>query len=488
MNGRSLTRRTVRRHTAAPLAIVVSVALLASGCGMRVSRDEVVAAAGGAATGPVQTSGIGDVGAAAPMQSLTAQGGTPGTGEGPAGSPGTGAAAPAAGGASTGASAGAKPGGSGSAATSQQPARANPALSEVVVGHIGEYSGVVGASTRGADSIARAGVAWINANGGLNGHPVRLVVGDSASDPSRYLTLTKTMVEQEGAIAFIGNSDPLTATAVETYLRAKNVPVLGGVGSHTVWCDSPIRFFMGACVGSWGLFVGKVAAQRSKPKVGVLACREAEVCTTLNKAFQGAEFTKTGAQLAYTAEISLAQPSLTAECLQAKSRGVETLVVLAEANTVRRAARDCVQQGYRPQFQTLDGALTDSLLSDPNLDGLIAPQPQFPWVADDTPGVKQYRAALGKYAPGVLESNPGALSWVGAMMLYRAGAKLTAAKPSAADLLAGVFSFKKETLGGLTVPTTFTKGELSPGSNCMFILEIKAQKFVAPDGSKPLCL
>lgn len=494
--------------------LLAALALLLSACGMRVSREEIVAAStirvrdaaeNGPATAvggsPDATADGGEVadGQGAPAQATPAQADQPGAGgAGPPTGTGGGTAAtgptavastgPARGAPRTGdPGAGPAPGGSGDGAapTTNGP---TPVRAEVVIGHVGEYSGIVGSSSRGGDTIARVGAAWINAQGGLNGHPVKLLVGDSGSDPNRYLSLVKEMVESGGAIAFFGNVDPLTAPAAETYLREKRVPMLSGAGSHSLWCDSPIRFFPGACARRWGLFSAKAAALEGKPKLGVFVCREAEVCRLINQAFSQPDLTKTGAQVVYTAEVSLAQPSFTSECLQAQSRGVQALVVLAEANTVIRAARDCVQQGFQPQFHVLDGTLTDSLRTDPKLDGLTSMQPQFPWVADDTPGAQRYRQALQRYAPDTLESSSGALAWVGAMMLHKAGADLPAVKPTSADILNGLWSLKDETFDGLTVPVTFGQGRPSPDPNCMFLLKAQGGKFVAPMGSKPVCL
>jgi branched-chain amino acid transport system substrate-binding protein len=357
-----------------------------------------------------------------------------------------------------------------------------------VIGHIGEYSGVIGSSSRGGDTIARVAAAWINANGGLNGHSVKLVVGDSGSDPNRYLELVKKMVERDGAIAFFGSVVPLTAPAADPYLREKGIPIISGEGANPLWCRSPVMFFPGACIPTWSMVMGKVAVEVGEPKIGVLACREAEVCRVLNSGFQSREFSGTGAHVVYAADISLAQPSFTSECLQAQSRGVQTMVILAEANSVRRVARDCIQQGFRPQWEAVDGAVTASLTTDPNVDGLMAPQPQFPWAADDTPGAQRYHDALRRYAPNALESNVGALAWLGGMMLYRAAANLPATLPSGADLLRGLWSFKNETFDGLSVPVTFAEGQPSPGSNCMFVIQIKGGTFIAPLGSKTLCV
>jgi hypothetical protein len=59
--------------------------------------------------------------------------------------------------------------------------------------------------------------------------------------------------------------------------------------------------------------------------------------------------------------------------------------------------------------------------------------------------------------------------------------------PTSAKVYDGLYSFNKETTGGLTVPLTYTKGQQTH-IECWFYLGIKNQKFVEPQGLKPACV
>jgi len=55
------------------------------------------------------------------------------------------------------------------------------------------------------------------------------------------------------------------------------------------------------------------------------------------------------------------------------------------------------------------------------------------------------------------------------------------------NLLEGLWTFKGETLGGLTNPLTFTKGQNAPRNPCWWTLIIQNRKFNAPRGMNVRC-
>ena len=39
---------------------------------------------------------------------------------------------------------------------------------------------------------------WTNAHGGVNGHPVEVLIGDDGGDPGRYISIQRQFVEMTG--------------------------------------------------------------------------------------------------------------------------------------------------------------------------------------------------------------------------------------------------------------------------------------------------
>src|SRR5581483_941828 len=126
--------------------------------------------------------------------------------------------------------------------------------------------------------------AWIgdvNARGGLNGHPVKLVSSDDNSEPGRALSEARRMVEQEHAIAILGTWMPLTLHAVTPYLQEKQVAAIGTCNCEPVDDDSPMVFPLGpgglgnAYLHSFPMLTS--VDQDTKDHIGVLYCREAPI-------------------------------------------------------------------------------------------------------------------------------------------------------------------------------------------------------------------
>src|SRR5207253_722033 len=185
----------------ASLAVVV----LAAACGTRVADGRVRAAAG-----------IAGVEVLAPAP---APAGAPSGATAPAAPAGTGAPATATASASQAASRAAAGAGSPRPTAASPTAAAGPATgSPVVVGAIGTLSGPVGTIVGDIVKGVQIWAQYINAHGGVNGHVVRLVVGDDGGDPARFNSLAQQMVEQGHAIAFVFTSLGLAPGGNNTYL------------------------------------------------------------------------------------------------------------------------------------------------------------------------------------------------------------------------------------------------------------------------------
>jgi branched-chain amino acid transport system substrate-binding protein len=330
---------------------------------------------------------------------------------------------------------------------------------------------------------------WINDHGGLNGHPIKLIQGDDGSDPSRYLSLAKDMVENQHAIAFLANLVPLSAPGAESYLAQKGIPVVGGDGAHVLWSQSSDMFFPGTTFKYFATAVAKIAAQEAKPKIAVFYCVEADPCQAYGNVFlHDPKIQQAGSQVVYAAQVSLAQPDFSSECLQAQSHGAQVVAMALDANSQSRVGRSCAQNNYRPQYFTSSLGITDSVGKDPNLNGIQAPVGTFPWVASDIPSAQDYHTAIKLYHPGMPEGAATSVVWTSGSLLQAASANLPA-NPTSADILKGLWSIKNSNLGGLVpVPVGFVQGQPSPSISCYFFVQNSGGSWIAPQGSKPACL
>jgi len=520
--------RTNRTSPAIRCIAALAVSFLVAGCGTRLSDARIEAAAGvgpsvatgvtaggvaagspgggeaaaspapdtgTAAAGPTPSNtpatgltAVGGPGAAAPDASPAAPARVTGSGtvKGAAGSPAASAAAgtPSAHGGDA-AGAVATPG----APAPTPGAGATPAGATkppIVFGHIGDYSGLIGTLMKGGDVTAQVIARSINDKGGLDGHPVKMIVGDAGGDPARALSLARDMVENRGAVAFVGTLMVFSGNGPRDYLEQKKIPIIGGDGTTLVWNQSPMYFPSAAGFPSITLGALKGLVDLGKKKIALFHCVEAEQCKIWHDtAVANAEHY--GAKIVYQAQVSLAQPDFTAECIQAQRNGADGVMTGVDGPSVTRFARACAQQGYRPQYMTASLAVIDSISKDPNLDGLMAPQGVFPYIATDLPAEKTFEATMTRYAPQVQLSPAVAQVWTGGVLLEEVAKKLPDGKVTSADFFPGLYSIRDNTLGGLVGALNFNVGKPADEVHCVYFIKVAGGRWTAPDGSKQAC-
>jgi branched-chain amino acid transport system substrate-binding protein len=359
-------------------------------------------------------------------------------------------------------------------------------LSPVKLGEIGTYSGLLGAIFAGGQQAIQAWGKYVNAHGGLNGHPVQITTADDGGDPSRNLQLTRGMVENQGVIAFVGNIVPLSIGGSQSYLEQHGIPVVGGDIANMLWWGSPIFFPQGATVVNGVKGATRLAVQQGGPNVALLYCGEAAGCFTARDVFKAGAAEQAGGHGVYNAQISLAQPDFTSECLQMKSNHVQAAMVAADGNTLSRAARDCKQQGVALKWVSFGIALVNSIASDPNLDGLVGASSTFPWFLTNGPAA-DYGQAMATYARNVALSGATSDVWSSGVMMQEASRSLPPGNVASSDILNGLYALHGDTLGGLAPQISFSRGQPAPGGTCYLWVSLQGGHFVAPGGFNYTC-
>lgn len=248
------------------------------------------------------------------------------------------------------------------------------ARSPLVIASVGTHTGPLGAVFWPIVQGAQVWVQSVNQAGGLNGHPIRLITYDDGGDTVRHRTQVQEAIERRGAVAFLANTEGVTGQPSVQYIESKRVSVIGTeLGEPWVY-ESPMYFPQGGADSprSYGI-LGAVAdsARGAKTKVASVTCVEAQGCRNAKLTFAkyGREF---GLTVVYHGQVSIAQPDVTAECLNARQAGAEISLVGLDSNSLARVASSCARQGFRPLFGTLGAIVTDVMKDDPNLDGLGA--------------------------------------------------------------------------------------------------------------------
>jgi branched-chain amino acid transport system substrate-binding protein len=346
---------------------------------------------------------------------------------------------------------------------------------------------VIGAIFTGAQQSIQMWAKYTNARGGLNGHPVRVITGDDGGDPSTSQSLVEQMVTKDHAIAFVGNIVPLTVQASLAYLERQHIPVIGVYSATQTDFHSPVLFPASTEINALSDGNIKLALAAGKKKLGFLYCVEAPACTqSYNYLIRDGHARADGADPAYSSSFSLTQPSFTAQCIQARQAGVDFLFLGGDGNSLQRVARDCAAQGYHPQYEAVSLGVSASMQGDPRLDGMLATQASFPWMASDTPAQAAYQEAIRTYAPGLVGSGASSNEWT-AGQLAVAASKYLGANPTSSQFLQGLWTIKNNDLGGLAPPLTFNANGNSSVHRCYFSIQLRGDRFVDPSHGKYTC-
>jgi branched-chain amino acid transport system substrate-binding protein len=346
------------------------------------------------------------------------------------------------------------------------------------LGNVGTYSGVIGAVFAGGEQTVGVWQAYVNAHGGLNGHPVHVYIEDDGGDPSTSVSDVEQEVTQDHVIAFVGNLMPLTVSASVSYLQQQNIPVIGGDSSSAQWWQSPVLFPQASGIAQEANFTIKAAAARGYKKMAVLYCVEDPTCTNgTAPLIQPGGGQPDGVDTVYASSYSITQPDFTAECLNAKQAGATFIYFAGDGDSLVRMANNCTAQGYNPLFVGDSIAINAAVQADPHLNGLLAGQSNFPWNDAYTPAQATYQQAVKSYDPGLAGSATSAAEWAAGMLAVAAASDLSAS-PTSAQFLQGLWALKGNNLGGLAPPLTFNTNAPATPSDCYFLMILQNGQFV----------
>ena len=362
--------------------------------------------------------------------------------------------------------------------------------SPVIVAQVGTMTGPAGATLIQQAKGLQVWVKYVNAKGGVNGHPVQLLQYDDGTDPARHRAQVQEAVEKEHAVAFLDQLDAVTGSkATYDYIASKGIPVIGtDTGRNEVY-KTPIVFPLGAS-GKYYTFstlamAAKVAVPEGKTKLGSMACAEAQPCAEAEGMIMKSAKAM-GFDYVFHARPSIAQPDFTAECLGARNAGVEVLYIAMDINSHDRIAASCARQGFRPRYVSFANLLSKTQAEDPNLDGTLVMINGFPWFQSGTPATDEFQDAMRQFGAGLPPAGGIPHGWRAGKAFEKAAAQLPE-PPTSASILAGLWSFRDETLGGLTYPLTFVQGQAGPARACWFTASIQDRTFKTLDGNKLSC-
>lgn len=358
---------------------------------------------------------------------------------------------------------------------------------ELVLGSLGTDSGVLGAVFAPAVHGVRAWVSDVNARGGVNGHPVRVIYADDGGDPNKALVLARRLVDEDHVAGIIGEHAVTTLNAALPFLEKRRIPIFGGTNASAGAEKSPMVFYIGTGnpTGNAWAHVLPLLAGSDKRKVALFYCAEAGGCKTARDIVHKVA-DEAGITIVNDVQVSLAQPDYTAEVLAARNAGAEAILGLIDGPSLIRVARAAHRQGYSPVLTSQWATNTEQFGRDggSDVEGVLLGASNLNWTS---PKMTDYRNAMNRYVPGGLLASIGVNAWQGGKLIERIGEGLSA-NPTNEDILRGLYALDGETLGGTVLPLTFPEGKpTSDTYHCVVLVEVSGGKSTTPNGDNWTC-
>ena len=238
-------------------------------------------------------------------------------------------------------------------------------------------------ATAGPEGL-KAWAATVNGKGGLQGHPVEIVVRDDGNDPAKSLTAVKQLVEKD---------ERRGHHLVDR--RRHELGRLRREEEHPGRRRAELR----ACLaGEPGLLPRAVDARHGDDLAAVdgqerrRETRSAPTTPPTSPAAveavkaKDAIATSLGLKAIFNAAISSSQPDFTAPCLAGKKAGVDAMML--SGVPVERITPSCAQQGFTPKWILPGENVTAEVLKTPELGDVLG-------AADGVPVLRRGRHHRG---------------------------------------------------------------------------------------------
>jgi branched-chain amino acid transport system substrate-binding protein len=358
---------------------------------------------------------------------------------------------------------------------------AEPTKSPITIGMAVGETGPSGSTQQFARPVAEAWAEYVNTElGGINGHPVTLVVKDTKSDGATVAAVVRELVEQENAVVLL-SVDAASESAYGEYTQQQSIPVIGVGYSPATWIALPNWFATSTTIPAVVQAQFVSAKEVGATKWGVVSCIEVASCAA-SEPLWAPSAAQVGLEFGGGIDASTTAPNYTAECLQLINEGVDYVQLSMAPAAGEKIAADCRRQGYDDWFGATAGSVVASNFTDPEL-RLAGALNGFPWFADAEP-VQAFRGAMEAAGVEQYQDPTSTATWA-ALELFRTAMADASDEPTRDEVFQAYYGLQDEDLDGmLPSGVTYTEGQPSPAINCFWVYTLEGGEFsgVEPQG------
>ena len=278
-------------------------------------------------------------------------------------------------------------------AQAQEEQPAAPAMSDepLKIGFLADFSGPLAEFGPAIQTGVELAIKHLNDAGGVLGHDVVLVVGDTGLDPTQATEEARRLIEVEGVHAIVGPlASSITLAVAESVASPAGVPVISPSATSpqlTIAEDNDFLFRSTTSDAAQGPVLAQLAADQGLNNVGVIY---------LNDPY-GQGLADAFAQ-AWEGDVNLVsiedgQASYLSELQQAASNGTQALIAIAFPQQAEVFLREALEQGLFDHFLFVDGTKSQDLIDSIGADYLNGMQGTAPAAGPESDSLRAFNAA-----------------------------------------------------------------------------------------------
>jgi branched-chain amino acid transport system substrate-binding protein len=360
-----------------------------------------------------------------------------------------------------------------------------PSGTPFIVGAPAQLSGPNASTYAGLPMTLTAWEKSVNASGGINGHPVKVIAMDTAGSASQGLSVTQTLVQSDHAMAIL-DFDPSIEQAVLPYLTKNKIPSINALALYPFWNTTPGYFALGIPYAPDGFIASLKALQSVKiTSLASVVCAEVAACSA-EAPILTANAPKYGIKYDGTLTVSASAANYTAQCLTLKGDKAQAVLMSTAVAVTQKVVANCSAQGYNPTYYFPFQTFAPALAAIPGMKAYGLSPIQL-WYSKAS-SMSGFDAAVQQYGDPAKADMTSMFAWT-ALETFQAGAEKATGTPSAASVMAGLNSLSGFDADGImAAKSSFTAGSPSPKIECYFIGALSNGKFSQPTGTAPQCL
>lgn len=271
---------------------------------------------------------------------------------------------------------------------------------EIVLGVITDLSGPVAQYGKEARNGMQMKVDEINAQGGVNGRKLRLVVEDNGYDPKKAVLAAQKLVTGEKVLAVLGHLGTAPNMAVLPFLIESKVFNFLPQGASKEFYDPPSQYKVGLAPSYRSMAITSLSyllGKKAYKKIGVLYQDDDFGQDVL--AGVEAQLKASGKTLAEKASYKRGATDFSSQVAKLKAADCDLVVIGATLRELVGSVSEAKKIGFNPTILATAAAYSQQVptLGGKAMEGVYASTfIQLPYADDPNPAVRDYFAAYKK--------------------------------------------------------------------------------------------